>query len=158
VRAVLDAGPSATALAALGLVPLPELEGRLAPWAGSGDAAIRAAVCAALPAAAPRGAGALIARGLRDADATVRATCADAAARRDPLARRCRRARAARARRLARGRDRRAGAHDRAARPLGADLAAPRAPRRGARGEHGTCTDRTGMVAGLLTVRQDVGV
>jgi HEAT repeat protein len=83
VRAVLDGGPSPTALAALGLVPVPELEHRLARWAGAGDAATRAAVCAALPAAAPRSASALIVRGLRDADATVRATCTDAAARTD---------------------------------------------------------------------------
>ncbi|HSR99771.1 MAG TPA: TonB C-terminal domain-containing protein [Kofleriaceae bacterium] len=83
VRAVLDRGPSPIALAALGLVPLPELEHRLAGWAGAGDPTTRAAVCAALPAASPRRAGALIVRGLRDADATVRATCTDAAARTD---------------------------------------------------------------------------
>ena len=83
VRAVLDGGPSPVALAALVLVPIPELETKLVSWAASGDAATRGAVCAALPAASPRSAASLIVRGLRDADATVRATCADAAARGD---------------------------------------------------------------------------
>jgi len=81
VRAVLDGGPNATALAALALVPIPALAAKLATWATTGDPATRGAVCAALPGAAPAGAVALIVRGLRDADATVRATCADAAAR-----------------------------------------------------------------------------
>jgi len=80
VRAVLDAGPNATALAALALTPVPAVAGKLPAWAG-GDATMRSAVCAALPGAAPATAAALIMRGLRDPDATVRATCADAAAR-----------------------------------------------------------------------------
>jgi len=80
VRAVLDAGPNATALAALAITPIPAVAGKLPAWAG-GDATMRGAVCAALPAAAPATAVALITRGLRDADATVRATCTDAAAR-----------------------------------------------------------------------------
>jgi len=87
VRAVLDGGPNATALAALALTPIPALADKLTTWAGHGDTATRAAVCAALPAAlpgaTPADAVALIVRGLRDADATVRATCADAAARED---------------------------------------------------------------------------
>jgi HEAT repeat protein len=83
VRSVLDGGPNATALAALVIVPVPAVAPRLATWAASGDTATRGAVCAALPAAAPETAAALIVRGLRDADATVRATCADAAARED---------------------------------------------------------------------------
>jgi HEAT repeat protein len=83
VRAVLDAGPNPTALAALVIVPVPAVAPRLGTWAGSGDATTRGAVCAALPAAAPDIAASLIVRGLRDADATVRATCADAAARAD---------------------------------------------------------------------------
>jgi HEAT repeat protein len=83
VRSVLDAGPNATALAALVLTPIPELAGKLATWAAHGDPATRGAVCAALPDAAPDRAVALIVRGLRDADATVRAACADAAARED---------------------------------------------------------------------------
>jgi len=84
VRSVLDAGPSATALAALAVTPIPALADRLVAWAAGGDAAIRGGVCAALPAAAPDRAVALIVRGLRDADATVRATCAGAAAREAP--------------------------------------------------------------------------
>jgi len=83
VQAVLDAGPSPAALAALALVPGPATGPRLVAWSAAGDPAIRGAVCAALPAAAPASAAALIARGLRDADATVRATCADAAGRAD---------------------------------------------------------------------------
>jgi HEAT repeat protein len=83
VRSVLDAGPNATALAALAIVPIPELAPKLATWAARGDIATRGAVCAALPGAAPASAVALIARGLFDADATVRALCADAAARED---------------------------------------------------------------------------
>lgn len=83
VRSVLDGGPNATALAALALTPIPQLAPRLATWAARGDAATRGAVCAALPDAAPAKAVALIARGLRDPDATVRATCVDAAARAD---------------------------------------------------------------------------
>ena len=83
VRAVLEAGPNATALAALAIVPAPAVVPRLAMWAASGDTATRGAVCAALPAAAPDTAAALIVRGLRDPDATVRAICADAATRED---------------------------------------------------------------------------
>lgn len=83
VRSVLDGGPNATGLAALALVPIPALAPKLASWAATRDPATRGAVCAALPGAAPAGAVALIVRGLRDADATVRATCADAAARED---------------------------------------------------------------------------
>ncbi|HEX2691713.1 MAG TPA: HEAT repeat domain-containing protein, partial [Kofleriaceae bacterium] len=83
VRSVLDAGPNATALAALALTPIPELTGKLAVWASHGDAATRGAVCSALPGAAPDRAVALILRGLADPDATVRALCADAAARED---------------------------------------------------------------------------
>jgi len=81
VRAVLEAGPNPTALAALALAPLPALAGRLAGWSADRSPAVRGAVCAALPAAAPADAPALILRGLGDPDATVRATCVDAAAR-----------------------------------------------------------------------------
>jgi HEAT repeat protein len=81
VRSVLDGGPNATALAALVLTPIPALSGKLVEWAADRDTATRGAVCAALPAAAPDRAVGLIVRGLRDADATVRATCAGAAAR-----------------------------------------------------------------------------
>jgi HEAT repeat protein len=109
VRAVLDGGPNATALAALALTPIPALAARLATWAVHGDTATRGAVCAALPGAAPASAVALIVRGLRDANATVRATCADAAAREDrahPDA-----ATVARLHELARDRDRSVRAH-----------------------------------------------
>ena len=83
VRAVLDTGPNATALAALAVAPVPAVSGKLAAWAIGGNPATRGAVCMALPMAAPGHATALIARGLGDPDATVRATCADAAARMD---------------------------------------------------------------------------
>jgi HEAT repeat protein len=81
LRGVLDAGANPTALAALAAAPVPALARRLPGWAKAGDAATRAAVCAALPMAAPERAGALIARGLGDPDARVRATCAEAAGR-----------------------------------------------------------------------------
>lgn len=70
-----------TAIAALALVPDPALAPRVASWLAHGDARVRAAACAALPVAAPVKAAAWIRRGLGDADATVRAACADAAAR-----------------------------------------------------------------------------
>lgn len=72
---------SATAVAALALVPDPALAPALGTWLARGDAEMRQAVCAALPAAAPAQAAAVIARGLRDADASVRANCVLAAAR-----------------------------------------------------------------------------
>jgi HEAT repeat protein len=83
VHQILDGGPNPIALAALALVPVPALAPRLAGWAAHGDTATRGAVCAALPGAAPASAAALIVRGLRDPDATVRAICADAATRAD---------------------------------------------------------------------------
>jgi HEAT repeat protein len=92
VGAALDAGPSPAPIAALGVLGGPEavpaglaIGGRLAAWSAGGDPAIRGAVCAALPAAAPASAPALILRGLRDADATVRAACAEAAGRADRM-------------------------------------------------------------------------
>lgn len=96
VRAVLDAGPSPAALTALGalgalgpvgpvLDPGSAIRSRLAAWSTRGDAATRGAVCAALPAAAPDAAVAWILRGLRDPDATVRASCAEAAGREDRI-------------------------------------------------------------------------
>ncbi|HEX3475464.1 MAG TPA: HEAT repeat domain-containing protein [Kofleriaceae bacterium] len=82
VSAALDAGPSPAAIAALGAVPAgPAIGRRLAAWSTARDPAIRGAVCAALPGAAPASAAALIRGGLRDADATVRAACAEAAGR-----------------------------------------------------------------------------
>ena len=70
-----------TAVAALNILPDPKLAAELPKWFTRGDSEMRQSVCAALPAAAPGQAVALIARGLRDADASVRATCATAAAR-----------------------------------------------------------------------------
>ena len=72
----------ATAVAALAILPDPKLAAALATWFATGDAEVRQSVCKALPTAAPGQAGTLIARGLRDAEASVRATCALAAARR----------------------------------------------------------------------------
>ena len=114
VRAALDDGPSPGTLAALGVIGTrrlapPALAARLAAWSAGGDAATRGAVCAALPGAAPAAAAALVLRGLRDAEATVRATCADAAGRQDrvhPDAATLRRLRE-----LARDRDRSVRAH-----------------------------------------------
>ena len=82
IRRALEAEPrtpNVSALAAHALAPIPALDGKLAGWFARGDARTRAGVCAAIPRGAPR--LALVERGLRDADATVRATCADAAAR-----------------------------------------------------------------------------
>jgi hypothetical protein len=81
IRGELASGPSATGLAALALVPDRELAPRLATWFGSKDARTRAAVCNALPAAAPDLAQRLVTRGLRDADASVRASCTEATVR-----------------------------------------------------------------------------
>src|SRR5262245_35919159 len=89
VRAVLDDGASPAAVTALGalgahgLLPRQSIAPRLTAWSTGGDAATRGAVCTALPGAAPAAAVALIMRGLRDPDATVRAICADAAGRED---------------------------------------------------------------------------
>ena len=61
------------------LAPSPSLAPRLAAWFARGDAAVREAVCSAIAAEQPD--FGVILRGLRDADARVRATCVDAAAR-----------------------------------------------------------------------------
>ena len=71
----------ATAINALAILPDPKLAPSLATWFANGDPEIRQAVCNALPNASPRTANALIARGLRDADASVRGTCVTAAGR-----------------------------------------------------------------------------
>lgn len=83
LRTVLDGEPNPIALRALAVAPVPALSSKLAAWSSKGDAATRAAVCAALPAAAPETAIAWIERGMRDADATVRMSCAEAAGRED---------------------------------------------------------------------------
>jgi TonB-like protein len=82
VRAAAPDGkePSPTVLAALGVAPDAQLAGQLAGWFGRGNARAKIAICGALPAAAPDQL-ALVGRGLRDPDATVRATCAEAAMR-----------------------------------------------------------------------------
>jgi hypothetical protein len=79
IRAAVPASgpPPAVAIEALALAPVGELAPRLAGWLARGDARTRAAACAAL--AGGQAAWSSIARGLADPDATVRATCADAA-------------------------------------------------------------------------------
>ena len=74
-------GSAATALAVLGFAPDRELAAKLPGWFTRGDARVRAGVCSALPAGAPVAAPQLIMKGLRDADAMVRATCVEAAVR-----------------------------------------------------------------------------
>jgi hypothetical protein len=75
------AATRATAVAALLLAPDPTLAPQVPRWLARGDARLRSAACAALPAGAPAVAADFIGRGLRDADAAVRAACATAAAR-----------------------------------------------------------------------------
>jgi HEAT repeat protein len=76
------ASPDASALYALADLTVPELGKRLVRWQGSPDARVRAAACSALSLAPGGDAAAALLRGLRDRDATVRATCVDASARR----------------------------------------------------------------------------
>lgn len=57
------------------------VDAKFGAWFSKGDSRTRAAVCAAQPAGTSKKGRAVIARGLRDGDATVRATCADAASR-----------------------------------------------------------------------------
>jgi TonB family protein len=76
-----DGTPHPIALRALAVAPVPALAGKLAAWMQHGDARTRGGVCAALAGADARTAAPWIARGLRDADASVRAACSDAAAR-----------------------------------------------------------------------------
>ncbi len=82
----------AAAVSALAIVPEPKLARELGAWFTRGDAEVRQSVCQALPAAVIDGAAVdgaavgraseLIGRGLRDPEASVRAACASAAARR----------------------------------------------------------------------------
>ncbi len=110
LRAALDKPAwqgAAVAIRALALLPEPALVPKLATAFSRGDPRMRASVCAALPAAAPASASGLVLRGLRDADATVRATCVDAAGRqRKPADRATRQAIMRRLVGLARDRDR----------------------------------------------------
>ncbi|HEY1555011.1 MAG TPA: TonB family protein [Kofleriaceae bacterium] len=71
--------PDPVALEAAGSVAVPQLAHRLAGWSARGDARTRAGVCAVAPLADPAHAARWIDAGLRDADATVRARCAEAA-------------------------------------------------------------------------------
>jgi len=99
--------PHVIALQALALAPVPALANKLADWMQHGDAHTRAGVCGAL--GGPGGDLALLARGLRDPDASVRAACSDAVRGRasDPKAARL----VPRIRELARDRDRQVRAH-----------------------------------------------
>jgi HEAT repeat protein len=81
ISTVLAGAPTPPALLALARVPDAEATAKVPGWMRSGDAKTRAAICAALPGVAPDRANALILVGLRDRDASVRATCADAAVR-----------------------------------------------------------------------------
>jgi TonB family protein len=80
VARALATGPSPIALEAFALVPRATLMPQLATWLGHGKAATRTAVCAAVTGVTLPAAVELVALGLRDADATVRASCAAAAA------------------------------------------------------------------------------
>lgn len=71
--------PHPIALQALALAPVPALRGKLVAWMEHGDARTRGGVCAALAGADGKLAWTWLARGLRDADASVRVACADAA-------------------------------------------------------------------------------
>ena len=77
IGAALDHSPNSSAALAFALAPEPDRVPALARRFAHGDAATRALLCGAL-ASAPAGT-ASIAAGLRDGDATVRASCADAA-------------------------------------------------------------------------------
>ena len=84
IQRALDAdpkSPSVPALQAHALVPLPALAPKLARWFAAGDARTRAGVCASVPHQTEDPTPAYVVRGLRDADARVRASCVDAAAR-----------------------------------------------------------------------------
>jgi TonB family protein len=82
IAADLAGAPHTIALQALALAPVASLDGKLVTWMEHGDARTRGGVCAALAGADARLGWTWIARGLRDADASVRVACADAAAAR----------------------------------------------------------------------------
>jgi TonB family protein len=69
------AAPNPTALQALAFVPLPEVASSLPKWFRSPNARQRAGVCSALAGYSPDLAWPLLARGLADRDASVRASC-----------------------------------------------------------------------------------
>jgi hypothetical protein len=99
--------PHASTLQALAFAPVPALAPRLAAWMKKGDPRTRAGTCAAL--GGKGGDVALLARGLRDPDASVRIACIDATRRRtgDPKAARL----VPRVRELVHDRDREVRAH-----------------------------------------------
>lgn len=76
-KAQLDGAkqPNLAALEILAVAPVPQLSGQLAAWAQHGSAQTRAAVCTALAGLPKKAALAALAKGLRDRDASVRATC-----------------------------------------------------------------------------------
>lgn len=71
--------PNPLALEAEGLVPSHALVPKLVGWLAKGSAAVRTAACTALTGETSPAAVAGLARALGDADATVRASCAEAA-------------------------------------------------------------------------------
>jgi hypothetical protein len=82
--ALAAAAPPVTALQAHAIAfssTLSPVDAKFVEWFSKGDARTRGAVCAAQPHGTSQKGRAVIARGLRDGDATVRATCADAASR-----------------------------------------------------------------------------
>jgi TonB family protein len=76
------AAPEPTVLHVLAGLSVPELGTRLVRWQAATDPRVRAAACSALSAAPGGDAASAIVRGLRDRDATVRASCVEAIARR----------------------------------------------------------------------------
>ncbi len=82
LAADLAGTPHPISLQALALAPVPALDGKLVAWMEHGDARTRDGVCAALAGVDGKLAWTWIARGLRDAAASVRVACADAAAAR----------------------------------------------------------------------------
>ncbi|HEY4058561.1 MAG TPA: hypothetical protein VGM39_18235, partial [Kofleriaceae bacterium] len=80
-QAVPSPDAVAVPLHAHSLAPSPSLDPAFTKWFAKGDARLRAAVCAGQPVEATVPMQQLVARGLRDADASVRASCAEAAGR-----------------------------------------------------------------------------
>ncbi len=76
------AAPEPTALAALAIVPIPELSSRIVGWTRSADSRVREAACSALVGVPRSEAVRALARGLGDRDAGVRAACLDTVRRR----------------------------------------------------------------------------
>jgi len=79
-------GPNPIALHALGRLAVPAVNAQLAAWQRGNDPRIRAGVCAATIQVPVGVATSLLAKGLRDRDASVRAACLDAVTERMELA------------------------------------------------------------------------